>query len=369
MWPCLISAQLDLSASWQQGYVHNIFKNPSSWTPAGSTTLSPDELLQSSFITELALDGDWKRKWKQQQLQLDGRLTTQLSPVLSSANLLDLVLRQSYEYRLSKRLRVYQAANIRSKSRQGNEVAEELFVLPNSYRQLEYRGGIRWSVNAQHLLKLEAGRLSKAYQATDTAELSYRATTARLYHRYRFRDRIYLQRWSNTFKYQNRWYESVRFSEEEEGEEETFEEFEDIRTWQMQYLRLQSTLKYILSDAWAISPSLETTHRGSPNARLRYWQIKPAVKVEFEQGRWQGSLRTSFTYRKNPFLLPGNSHAPLVYRYLGLTTHLAYSWKKGWSCTLSGSATKRWSNFADVSSRLNRAYQQGELLLGFRRAF
>ncbi|MEM6772993.1 MAG: hypothetical protein AAF597_20605, partial [Bacteroidota bacterium] len=309
-------AQTDVSLSLQQGYVHNVFRNPNTFTPQNGTVLSSSELLQSGVFTDAAISADWEQNWKHNTLGLGGDVGAQLFPNLEVANVLNVDLKQSFEQRLSKQLRIYQKAGIRIKRRQGSDAAEDLFTLPNAYRQTDYLLGLRWKSDREHLFRLEGGRIHKNYQPSETAELRYTATQFRLYHRYRFTDTDRLKYLTTTLRYQNRWYTRERFILDDEDTPEGEDDLEDLEDFTEYYLRywvLAAKLDYDLGEYWRLSPSLELSRRLSDEDRLQYWQIEPGVKVRYERDKWKANVRTTLTYRNTPFLEPGELELPLTY--------------------------------------------------------
>ncbi|MEM1219694.1 MAG: hypothetical protein AAGH79_12325 [Bacteroidota bacterium] len=361
-----LAAQADLSFSLQQGYIHNIFRNPASWNPSGDESLPPTQLLQSGAVTAAEFTVDWEKKWKQQRLGFASDIGGQFFPSLQPANEVDISLKQSFEHRFTKKLTGYQKGGWRVKNRQGSDVAEDLFTLPNAYRQLDYLVGLSWRPNRAHWLKLEIGKSHKIYQPTETSSLRYDATQFRLLHRYRFDNKDHLQRWTTTLKYQRRWYERERFLAEETEEEEDLEAF---NLYDMQYLVFDTELSYDLGEDWTLSPSLEWTRRQSEEDRLQYWQLEPSLKVGYQKEKWEVNGRTVFAYRKNPFLEPGETELPLIYGYATFAGNVQYEWKERWCWTASWSFTKRWSSFDEVESRAYRPYGYWRILAGLRYRF
>ena len=375
--PFIGLAQLKLSTSLQGGYEYNIFKNPDSLQR--SQEINQDLLLQSAYFSAMGLDTDWKKRWKKHELRLETEANTQYFPTFNTANLLQMDATQGYSYKLFKKIKLYQKTNFRTKNRGGNNAADEVFALPNSYRFAELLAGFEWKANKQWKLKVELARLQRIYSETETSALRYRQKSLKLYTRYRPKNESKLASMEWTGRWRNRWYTRERFVDldTEDWDEADWEAFEEAEFWDenieehdMTYWYKQLALKFDLDDNWSVKPSLDYTIRHSfENANLRFRQIRPALGLVYETDKTTFKTSISYTHRLNTDLIPSKAETALVYEYLRLTCSIEQQLAKRLDLIAGINATKRMSNFEGLTSRAYRSYNYFRVLLGLKYNF
>lgn len=349
-------AQTDFKVSALSGFETNINRSPSS-LEIDDELITKEDLHLNSFYQDVKLRFKFQKEWKYHSFSF---LTTpEIRYYLSESDNNQKIFygRLGHKYMLSRYTKWENSFSYKLKDRGGKDLDQNELNVPFGYNNYKITTGLRYRIfkNNRSFTQLIYGK--KQFDRSETRRVQYNFYGLKTdFKNVKWVNHL-LRSYGATLSYIKRDYSILNFEEDNS----------DMRIWN--YFDANLYYKIQLDNNWTFNSELAFQRRNDTNNNaFSYNQIKPELKITYEDARFLLSIGSSYAYRKFDKLTTstfnGNTMNKLIYQYLRLKLKSQYNINNKLSLIIDGYFINRNSNNKNINSTTFRSYINNYIGIG-----
>ncbi len=344
------------------GYMHNIFRSPSSFIDEDEL-FGKDDLIRSSIYQDMGFKGIFKKFWKNENISLRLYPKGRLFLSDTEATFYTVYSRFRYEKNFSRKTRLWLTSHWNLRDREGENLDDNELRTPLGYRHLDISAGLFFRLYDQHrgFINLEIG--NRNYQDAESNDLQYDYYTINTVFRNVFERPEGWHSYGIEAQLSKRLYERTYF--EPEVPKET-------RDWS--YIVLEPFYRWPVSKNWRLRGGVEWSKRKDNNkGTFTYRQIRPSLELRYKNEKWLIETEGSYTIRDFDGLNATNSAEEILgklnFKYYRLKVDIEYELGRKLYLTANMYVNNRNSNRTNINTITFRSYDYYYAGIGLRFEF
>lgn len=347
----VITAQVKQSfeAETQAGYEYNYFKSPDEVHQNG-TIFTEDDLIESSIYQYVALDYNYRKKWKKSRFRFSAQPEARVFYENIDDSYWSFFTNAKYDYNINKGTRLLSEVSFKRMNREGLDGAQDVLINPLGYTNYGAKAGVRFEPLKNNKTTLMALYNFKDFDEFGIRDLQYNEMGVQFRTEQAFKVNNLRHKYGLTGYVTKRKYDTYNASDViSEGE----------RNWS--YFKATAYYTYPIGKRLDVKPSFVYYLRTDKAKRSGFSQYGPAISLSYKDKKTK--IRTSFKYiTRNYDKIEARDNNGLInekiqYNYADFALNAEHKLKDNLSLTATVYSRIRETNYTNVNARSFRAYR------------